>query len=135
MNKLICLFTIILFPLLISCGNEQKSASNVSKLSVDFVWKDMEACGKDNPKFGIKGIPPNTKFIKIDMKDKGYHYDNKSVQIPFDGNVDIIGKRFEEITTPCPGMLPGDYKMTIEAIGENGIVLATASRERNFPEN
>lgn len=69
------------------------------------------------------------------MKDKGYQYDNKSVQIPFDGNGDIIGKKIEEITTPCPGMLPGDYKITIEVIGENEVVLAIASKERNFPEN
>ena len=136
MNKLISLFILIFFSLLINCGNEQQSASsNVTELSVDFVWKGMESCGKDNPKFDIKGIPPNTKFIKIDMKDKGYQYDNKSVQIPFDGNGDLIGKKFKEITTPCPGMLPGDYKITIEAIGENGVVLATASKERNFPEN
>lgn len=136
MKTLLNLLIMVLFFSFFGCGNENDNVSHdAAELSVDFSWQGMKPCGKDNPEIDIRRIPVDTKFLNIKMLDIGHHHDNKTVHIPHNGDTKLSRKKYKGITTPCPGMLPGQYRITVKAIGKNGLVIGVGSKERSFPEN
>ena len=125
----------MLFLFIVGCGTKEIQ-QDVDNLSVEFSWEGMKSCDWGNPEINIGGIPAKTKFLIIDIKDIAYHdRDSSTLKIPYDGNGMIPKGKYKEMKTPCPGLLPGTYELTIEAIDENELVIGVGREKRSFPEN
>jgi len=125
---------IVLSLLLVFGCEKKKETSNAAKLSVDFSWKDMKPCGWGNPEIDIGGIPKKTKFLQIEIKDIAYKHDSSSLKIPYSGESHIDKGIYKELKIPCPGLLGGEYELTIKAIDENEASIAIGSKKKNYPE-
>ncbi|WP_319524870.1 hypothetical protein [uncultured Desulfosarcina sp.] len=115
------------------CESE-KISPQVVKISVEFTWEGLKPCGWGNPEIYIKGVPENTKFLKIGMYDHAYSHDHGTVRMPYAGELIIAGDHFKEIQGPCPVYAPGRYEITIKAMDADGTIIAIGSSVRPYPE-
>ena len=104
-------------------------------LAVDFTWEGMKPCGWGNPEIHIKGLPANTRSLKVSMYDSVYLHDHGEVTFTHDGSGIIPMDASEELQGPCPPDVPGRYKITVQALDENNVVIGVGSKKRYFPEN
>ena len=104
-------------------------------LAVDFTWEGMNPCGWGNPEIQIKNLPANTKALKVSMYDSVYLHDHGEVTFTHDGSGIIPMGASEELQGPCPPDVPGRYKITVEALDDDNVVIGVGSKKRYFPEN
>ena len=124
---------ILVFCLLISaCSN---ISSDAVDLEVDFSWEGMKACGWGNPEIHIKGLPVNTKSLKVSMYDSVYLHDHGEVILDHDGSGIIPMGSTKELQGPCPPDVPGSYEITVKALDEKNVVIGIGSKKRYFPED
>ncbi len=125
--------TILLFIILLlaSCSSE-KISPNAVDLDVSFTWEGIKTCNQWNPEIKIEGIPNDTKLLSIGMYDHAYRYDHGIFEIPYNQK-NIIAQN-TKLESPCPPGGPGKYKLTVKAIGDQGIIIGIGSKERYYPE-
>lgn len=104
-------------------------------LAVDFTWEGMAPCGWGNPEIHIKGLPANTRSLKVSMYDSVYLHDHGEVTFSHDGSGIIPMGASEELQGPCPPDVPGRYEITVQALDKNNVVIGVGSKKRYFPEN
>ncbi|MBW2250643.1 MAG: hypothetical protein JRF60_08430 [Deltaproteobacteria bacterium] len=125
---------LLIFGLIFSVTSCKNVSPDAVELSVDFTWEGLVPCGWGNPEISVKGVPENTKFLKVHMYDHVYFYDHGEVNVAYNGSNIIAKGSLKEIYGPCPPDVPGRYKITVKAIDGNEVVIGIGSKERYFPE-
>jgi phosphatidylethanolamine-binding protein (PEBP) family uncharacterized protein len=106
--------------------------SSAFAFSASFAW-----CPEASPNFQLEDVPAGTvslQFAMTDLDQPSFHHGGGTVG--YRGQPEVpCGAFASGFVGPSPP--PGEmhtYEFAIEALGPNGVVLATTTARRNFPE-
>lgn len=138
-------FSIVALMNIGACANLEKSNVRQSTsespvtLGVDFNWKNTSRCLGSSPKFTLTKVPEETHTLEFTLRD---------IYFPFfphgGGSLEYTGENIIPKGTvtaakghyigPCaPPFFPGQYKFTVKAIDNNGVLLGEGYATRPFP--
>jgi phosphatidylethanolamine-binding protein (PEBP) family uncharacterized protein len=110
------------------------STLGASAFSARFSWLGIKGCGKISPAFTIYDAPKGTGRLRFMMSDKdatpGFQHGGSAV--PYDGG-GLVPQGAIDYLGPCPpfGAIHR-YVWTVEALDNNGEILATTAAEAPF---
>ena len=89
-----------------------------------------------NPEIRVSGIPDGTKFLVISMSGPKIGMNFGEQKIAYDGSDKIKMGTLNEIDGPCDMPLNTTllYKFTVEAINEDGVIIGSGSKQREYPD-
>jgi phosphatidylethanolamine-binding protein (PEBP) family uncharacterized protein len=106
--------------------------SSAFAFSASFAW-----CPEASPNFQLEDVPAGTvslQFAMTDLDQPSFHHGGGTVG--YRGQPEVpCGAFASGFVGPSPP--PGEmhtYEFAIEALSPNGVVLATTTARRNFPE-
>jgi hypothetical protein len=124
-------FIFLLLCLIIFCSCEKVSPDAVD-FELDFTWGTGLGENQKNPEIRLTRVPPNTKFLKVQLIDLDQPYYNhgevekityvKDGFIPYGSLKNYIGP-----SPPPQGHL---YEYTIKALDENGVVVGIGKKAK-----
>lgn len=131
MKDAIQAFLIAIIFFCFACSNVSPDAV---ELSVDFTWEGMVPCALgSNPEIRVNGVPDATKDLVVTFYDHDGMGHTKQT-LSYDGSNIIKKGVLDEIESPCPFFDSARYKIKVEAVNENGVIIGVGSKERYFPE-
>jgi phosphatidylethanolamine-binding protein (PEBP) family uncharacterized protein len=115
--------------------NSSKVSENASVLNVSFEWTKASACSNISPPITVKNIPPETKFLKVEMVDLDLKtYDHGGGEVAHDGSNIMSKGALKSYAGPCPPVgVEHSYEITVQALNANKkLILGQGKAVRKF---
>jgi phosphatidylethanolamine-binding protein (PEBP) family uncharacterized protein len=108
--------------------------SVAAAMSVRFSWTGYAACSSRSPAFAVSEVPTGTARLAFKMIDKQVPtYPHGGGTIAYTGGSEIPAGAFS-YKGPCPPSgQQHTYEWTVQALDQNGKVLASTRAEAKFP--
>jgi phosphatidylethanolamine-binding protein (PEBP) family uncharacterized protein len=115
----------------------QAPAAHAQEFSVRFQWSEgMASClSPVSPEIALAGVPDGTARLAAKMVDLDFTgFNHGGGTVAYGGGETISeGALKDGYRGPCPPT-PHRYRITVQALGAGGEVLATSSHTEKFPQ-